>query len=102
MVEGEFDAMLLKQQLGSDWVSIATGSATGARAQRWVLELSLAECVWLAFDADQAGDTAASWWTQQLKGKARQLRPEKGKDITEMVLAGVDLHQWIAKAYFPA
>ena len=104
MVEGEFDAMLLKQHLNSDWVSVATGSVTGARSQRWVLELSLAARVWLAFDADEAGDKAATWWTYQLKRKTQRLRPENGKDITEMVLAGSDLGQWMvnSKAYFPA
>lgn len=91
MVEGEFDALVLQDALNrrglARHVAISIGSNTGARLQRWVGLLYGVQSVVLAFDADEAGDAAAGYWSAALGRKARRLRPFQ-KDITDMWRTG--------------
>lgn len=97
LVEGEFDALTLKTALRHrrDYRSItaiATGSAQGSRVLRNVAKLAVVGRVLVAFDEDQAGDEAASWWLRALPS-ARRARPT-AHDIGDMHTAGT-LHKWI-------
>jgi DNA primase len=100
MTEGEFDVLVMRSVLRRseryrEVVFIGTGSAEGARLLRWVGLLAAAEQILLAFDADDAGDKAAQWWSMALPKKTRRLRPEGAKDITDMVKGGVNLVAWL-------
>ncbi len=82
--EGEFDAMLLAQELAYFDVGVVTlGSASNHPAGA-VLDLMLASPVWyLALDGDAAGDTNAAAWP----ARARRVRPPR-KDWGEVHQTG--------------
>lgn len=97
MTEGEFDALILRHALlntqRTDASVVSIGSNTGARLKAWTYRLSTARKIYLAFDNDPAGDSAALWWSQALGKKAVRLRPWK-KDITDLYTAG-ELYQFL-------
>lgn len=100
ITEGEFDVLVMRSILRRspryrEVVFIGTGSAEGARLLRWVSVLAAADQILLAFDADDAGDKAAQWWSMALPKKTRRLRPEGAKDLTDMVNAGTNLVAWL-------
>jgi hypothetical protein len=90
IVEGEFDALLLGQELG-DLAAVATLGSASTKPDPSLLGKMLAAAPWyLAHDADEAGDKAASVWP----ARAIRVSPPKGKDWTEAAQAGVDLRRW--------
>jgi len=95
--EGELDALLLGQALGRapglpGWAAVVTLGSASARPAPSTLGVMLAAAPWfIATDADQAGDKAASGWP----ALARRVRPpEPFKDWTEAAQAGVNLRYW--------
>lgn len=97
MVEGEFDAIILKQAVCNPRiVAMATGGTGGARLLKYIALLSLASKVILAFDADVAGDDVSKYWMDALNNAVRK-RPVGGKDINDMYLAGVNLNLWLSE-----
>ena len=87
IVEGEFDALLLGQEIGHLAAVVTLGSAS-SRPDVAVRSEMLAACPWyIATDADEAGDKAASGWP----AVARRVRPPGAfKDWTEAAQAGVN------------
>ena len=51
LLEGELDALTIKQHAGDLVVPVATGSTGGARRTRWIARLALCSLVLVAFDA---------------------------------------------------
>jgi hypothetical protein len=115
VTEGEFDALLLGQELGELGAVVTLGSAS-ARPGPDSLGVMLAAPVWyLATDADDAGDRAASGWP----ARARRVRPPapfkdwtearpgawgcsgSGTDAPSVVQAGIDLRRWWVEEVFP-
>ncbi len=106
MVEGEFDALLLRQIAADHGLAVAvvaTGSTTWSRRMDWIIRLALASQVYVAFDREtdakliDSTETAAHWWIAALKPKARRLLPTQ-HDITDMVVAGDSVALWLADA----
>jgi len=96
LVEGELDAISVKVGFHHHKIiPVATGSTTGARWLRWPALLSIAHRVLVAFDADDAGESAAKWWGQYLSN-ARRLIPES-HDVNDMLVQGHSLQHWIEK-----
>ncbi len=89
--EGEFDALLLGQDLGELAAVVTLGSASG-RPDPGILGVMLAAPRWyVATDADPAGDRAAAAWP----ARARRARPpEPFGDWTEARQGGMSLRQW--------
>lgn len=86
--EGEFDALLLGQELAGLDVAVATlGSASGSPAADAIDRLCMAGRLFIATDADKAGDDAAGRWP----GHAVRIRPPGAKDWTELHAAGRNL-----------
>ena len=96
LVEGELDALTLRQHAGDLVTPVATGSTGGARCLRWVARLALAPLVLISFDADAAGDEAAKYWLGVLD-QARRWRPF-WDDVNSMAQAGADVRGWVAAA----
>ncbi len=99
ITEGEFDALCVcsnVQEL-SDIVPVATGSTGGAQLLAWVATVAKADRVFIAFDADDAGDQAAKWWLDIFGDKASRLRPLL-HDVSDMVQADKSLVDWIKSA----
>ncbi len=91
--EGELDALLLGQALGELTAVVTLGSAS-SRPDPSTLGGMLAAAPWfIATDADEAGDKAASEWP----ARAIRVRPPEGvKDWTELWQAGRNSirYQW--------
>ncbi|WP_165246170.1 CHC2 zinc finger domain-containing protein [Paludisphaera soli] len=74
VVEGEFDAILMGQQL-HDAASVVTLGSASSRPDPSILEAMLAAPRWfIATDADDAGDGAATGWPS----RAVRVRPPEG------------------------
>jgi hypothetical protein len=89
VTEGEFDCLLLAQEL-VDLASVVTLGSASERPTAAALARMLAASGWyLAHDRDPAGDKAADAWP----AGARRVRPPVGKDWTE-AKKGVGLRRW--------
>ncbi len=91
MAEGELDALLLAQELESLAVVITAGSASQRPDEQTLLDLGTAYRLFLATDADDAGDRCASAWPKRAK---RVRPPEPHNDWTDAHRAGVKLRRW--------
>ena len=92
LVEGELDALTIRQAAGDMVAPVATGSTGGARRPRWVARLATASTVLVAFDTDEGGEKAASSWLGVL-GNARRWRPY-WRDASQMLQDGADVRAW--------
>jgi DNA primase len=100
LVEGEFDALSLAQECGDLVAVVATGTTQGSHTPRWIVRLSSQRRVLVAFDAEEQGDRAATWWMERLEN-AQRLRPV-WKDVNQMLQDGAGLRTWVASALFPS
>lgn len=85
LCEGESDTHRMWTEVDAWSYDIAVGGVPGAasgnkRWDLWSLDLLWAKRVWIAFDADEAGDKGAELAIRTLGEKAVRLRPEGGKD----------------------
>jgi hypothetical protein len=60
---------------------------------KWLARLSLSPIVLIAYDADEAGEEASSYWTGALSN-ARRWRPYWA-DANDLAQAGVNLRSWV-------
>lgn len=94
MCEGEFDAMLIKQECPEPRiVSVATGGVTGARLTESLFSLSVASKILVAFDNESHIEQHAQWWLDRLP-QAKRLYPLE-KDVNDMLLKGKDVKGWV-------
>lgn len=85
LAEGESDTHRWWTEVGKWSLPIEVGGVPGAQSgnkrwELWSLDLLWAERVWIAFDADDAGDKGAEVAMRALGEKAVRLRPQGGKD----------------------
>ncbi len=93
-VEGEFDALLAEQE-SNGMIGVATlGSASGSLNPHWMPLLLHCKTILVAYDADEAGMKGAAR-LQALTKRARTIQVPWGKDITEFVLTGGSVKQWL-------
>ena len=94
LAEGEFDAMLLWQEVG-DLVGVATlGSCNrglSARALRYLLGCPR---LLVVYDVDAEGDKGAER-LGQLSPRMHRVRPSVGKDVTAFWQAGGQVREWV-------
>jgi hypothetical protein len=98
IVEGEFDALLLGQEL-RDLAAVMTLGSASSRPDLTTRSELLAAAPWfIATDADAAGDKAADGWP----AVARRVRPPGGvKDWTELWQAGRNSIRYHWGRYLP-
>lgn len=96
LLEGELNALTIRQHAGDLVAPVATGSTHGARRSRWLARLALASEVLVTFDADKAGDDASAYWLGTLSN-ARRWRP-LWADTNDMATDGADVRGWVAAA----
>ncbi len=95
IVEGEFDALLLGQELHGVAPVVTLGSAGNKPSPR-VKNALLAAAPWIvAGDNDEAGEKSADGWLSRSDRCVRVSTPEgSGKDWTEAHQSGLDLRAW--------
>lgn len=82
LLEGEFDALTIRQALPSPtYTGVATGSTSGARLVRWVAKLALCKQVLIPVDNDQAGHEFGAKWRMLLPENSRTVAVPEGKDV---------------------
>jgi len=98
VVEGEFDALLLGQEL-RDLAAVVTLGSASSRPDLAARSEMLAAAPWyIATDADEAGDRAADGWP----AVAIRVRPPHGvKDWTELCQAGRNSIRYLWGRYLP-
>jgi hypothetical protein len=96
--EGEFDCLLLKQELG-DLASVITFGSASSIGMHGFLPQMLASTPWyIATDSDPAGDKAAANWPN----RAVRVRPPEGvKDWTELWQSGFNRVRYSWGAHLP-
>ena len=94
IVESELDAIAIAAL--TDFVAVATGSVSGGRDLDDVQLVRNAAQVFIAFDADTAGESAAAWWMKEV-GASRILPEGECKDVGEMFEAGIDVAGWLRR-----
>lgn len=93
--EGEFDALLARQEAGDLAAVVTLSSATTTLNSRWYAELTHCHTILVAYDRDKAGEKGASHLLG-LSPRFRFVAMPFGKDITEFYLQGGCIHEWIA------
>jgi hypothetical protein len=93
LVEGEFDALAVRQKAADLVHAVATGSTGGARRERWRTLLASAPAVLVAFDAEEPGEDAARTWLHALPNGLRW--PPHAHDTADMLEEGQDLRMWV-------
>jgi DNA primase len=74
IVEAPVDALSLVQEAGDLLAVVAAGTSWG-RLEHWIRQLAQSSKVFLMFDADEGGETAAAWWQKVLGSQAQRWRP---------------------------
>ena len=98
VTEGEFDALLLGQELAELGAVVTLGSASARPERSTYLAMLPAPTWFIATDADDAGDKAASEWP----ARARRVRPPAPhKDWGEVHAAGFNLIRYIWGGILP-
>ncbi len=93
LVEGVFDCLAVRQEVGDLVVPVATGT-TGARRVRWIAQLAAAPQALVSYDNDAAGERASRYWLDVLAPHAHRWRPY-WDDPAAMLQAGDDLRGWV-------
>jgi DNA primase len=93
VVEGELDALLLGQELGEMAGVVTLGSAANRPSVNLLAMVNVASALFIATDADDAGELAAAVWLQS-SDRAERIRSPRGKDWTEANAANVDLREF--------
>jgi DNA primase len=97
VTEGEFDALLLGQELGELAAVVTLGSASTRPEGSTRLAMLRCPRWYVAHDADDAGDKAAAEWP----ARAIRVKPPEGKDWTDAHRAGIDLRRWWVEKWLP-
>src|SRR5690606_33879223 len=93
--EGEFDALLARQEAGNLLTPATLSSAPAILSLRWYAELTHCHTILVAYDRDAAGEKGANRLLS-LSPRFRPIEIPVGKDITEFHLNGGDIYAWIA------
>lgn len=96
LFEGEIDALITAQEVGTACTCVASGSTGWGRSDRFIRRLATCDQVLVCFDADEnlAGDKAAQYWLNTLNN-AKRWRP-LWSDASDMSRDGISLSDWLA------
>lgn len=94
--EGEFDALLAGQEVGSLVAAITLGSAVNTLSARWFAQLIHCRLMLVAYDHDEAGERGTRRLLR-LSSRFHTITVPQGKDIGEFYDYGGDLYEWIRR-----
>lgn len=83
--EGESDTLVAwsHSPAGYKVCGVPGASVSKGQWEIWALEFLFAERIWMAFDADEAGDKGAAACAEVFGDKVIRVRPEDGLDLTD-------------------
>jgi hypothetical protein len=95
VVEGEFDALLLRQEVG-DMVAVVTMGSAATSPGPWATYFEHLNGLFIFLDRDEAGERGLARW----EGLAQPIPAwfESGGDVTDFHRAGRDLRTWVRNA----
>lgn len=93
--EGEFDALIARQEASELVASVTLGSASTGLSDRWIIDLVTVPLILVAYDVDKAG-VKGSARLQALSQRVHAIRVPYGKDITEFHLQGGSVYSWVS------
>lgn len=96
--EGEFDALLLQQEVPDvAVVTLGSASAAASLSDFWRSYLSGLDRLLVILDADDAGQNGLTKWQTAVSWCQPMTRPDlPGKDVTDWKGQGLDLWQWVS------
>lgn len=95
--EGEFDALLARQEAGNLVAPVTLSSATAILSSRWYTELTHCHTILVAYDRDTAGEKGTKRLLS-LSPRFRAVQVPQGKDVGEFYLNDGDVYHWIEQA----
>ena len=99
LCEGEFDALLARQE-ADDLVQAVTLGSAGDKPRPAVLtHLALCRVVLVAFDGDESGNSGFRQLRRALP-RAKRIRPPEGKDLTDLHRS-LGLGKWLEDGVLP-
>lgn len=106
LVESELDAATVLQEAGDLVQVVATGTSQGGRNAMNEALLRRQPFVFVAFDADEAGEEASSYWLSKLDREKCMRYPPLMHDVNEMhTTHGLSVRKWVESGllyYIPA
>lgn len=100
--EGEFDALLLRQEAGALVSAVALGGANNRPDVDSLRVLAGFRRWWVATDQDDAGRKAqAELLEASARARPLALPDAESKDVTDAWQAGADLAQWVTRSVGP-
>jgi len=95
VAEGEFDTMLLWQEVGDLADAFTLGAACAALDDRWLPALLSAVRFWIATDNDKRGAAAAKYWLDLVGERGKRVLPPGGaKDVGDARQVCAGLRAW--------
>jgi DNA primase len=94
--EGESDTIKGWAEIDDDLQGVCGTSGAGLSEAQWVrysTTFLFSQRIYLCYDADEQGDKCSEIAMRVLGDKCHRVRPTKGKDITEHLLAGGTLKE---------
>jgi DNA primase len=99
ITEGEFDCMLIWQELMGRIPVFTVGSSGEPIPAEAIERLSVAGRIYIGTDGDKAGDKAARKWAEAFPAAVRVRPPAPYTDWTDSYLGGVDLKEFWCEAH---
>jgi DNA primase len=102
LTEGEFDCLLLRQQIGTFCHVGSLGACNAKPNGDAIMAMLTARRLWATYDNDRAGRAGVDG-LQEACGRIKRLDlPDgMGKDVTDAHLAGLDLAEWAVAGIGP-
>jgi DNA primase len=95
LVEGEFDSIIVNQQIGHLVYAVTAGGATQTPHPSVMKALENCSRWLICADDDESGDKFARTWIKRGGKRAIRILLPHGKDVTDFHVSGGDLNAWL-------